>query len=77
MAEPSGLTIAGVPRSITHERYMEVIRSLGFDPFELKELHLDREGIYATVRAKDSRGQNIPDGPLGFAEHRVFIRIEH
>lgn len=70
-------SITSVPESITRQRYIEVIESLGFDPYDLKDLRFGAHGIYATVAARDENGKTYND-PLErnqLAAHKICIKI--
>lgn len=68
------IQVEGVPESLTREQYLSLIRSVGFDPRELKSLEFRMEGIYATVRT--NRIEMAPDEPDVEATHRVYIPVK-
>jgi hypothetical protein len=75
-AEP-GLTIPGVPQSITRADYIALIESLGLKPNNLVELELSHRSIRAVVFARDADGKMYLDGfeRNEVAKHTITIPI--
>jgi hypothetical protein len=68
--------IDAVPENITHEDYVALIKSLGFNPNDLTELIFSLDGIYATVHSKDEQGRpQIDHARNEIARHIVHIPI--
>lgn len=50
-AEPSALTITGVPESVSREQVCEAIRILGIDPSEVAGLSFEYSAVHVEVYA--------------------------
>lgn len=66
-----------LPESITRERYQALLHELGFETlFNLMDLEFHRDGIHATVIARDENGRAIADNLTNeLITHRVFIPV--
>lgn len=54
-------TITAVPESIPRAQYLDLVRSLGFDPADIRKLEFRIDGIYAAVYERNDRGQLVID----------------
>lgn len=73
------MQITGVPETISREKYLGLIRELGFEFHHLLKLEFTSKGIYAEQRALDENGNPFitRDGDGNrVATHKVFVRIE-
>ena len=74
----SEVTIQGVPASITRERFLEVIRLIGLDPFLVTDLRFDQMGIHATVYASEPGkpyGTRFTTDGVNVATHEIVIPV--
>jgi hypothetical protein len=68
--------IEDVPRSIPHDAYMALIKSLGLNPDTLKRLEFHMDGVYALVMAKDAKGHLVIDHAANeIRTHKLFIPV--
>lgn len=68
--------IPGVPASISRKACGELIKSLGFELTDLIALRFERDGIYATVAARDPAGRKFTADGQTLAVHEVCIAID-
>jgi hypothetical protein len=71
------ITIDGVPESISRDKYMELIESIGLDPSKLVHLEFGYHSIRAIVKATDANGKSYrsPVDVNEVAKHEVCIKI--
>lgn len=69
------LTVPGVPASIPRTTYLDMIRQLGIDPEQLRELRWGWDTITAVMFALDENGNQYADGDSA-AVHEICIRID-
>lgn len=67
--------IPGVPKTITRDEYLALVRAVGFQTKDLVSLEFKADGIYAEVFAKAADGNRGVDGTSP-ATHRVYVRVE-
>jgi hypothetical protein len=71
-----GKTIPGIPETISRSDYLALIESLGLDIKDLKMLELRRDGIYATVMARNAEGKLTADPATRETNvHRIYIPV--
>lgn len=71
----TGITIPGVPETITQEKVYDLIKSLGMDPKEVCALRFDPIGIHVEVYARDANGNRFTADGKDLAMHKLTIRI--
>lgn len=69
--------IQGVPESITRQRYIDLIASIGLDARELYSLRFESDHIFAVVKARNANGQQyFDDGAANeVAKHHISIPV--
>lgn len=72
---PTGLTIPGVPESISLQRIQEFIRSLGVDPLDLTAIRVDLKGVELEVWARDADGNLFTADDKNIATHKLMIPL--
>jgi hypothetical protein len=68
------LRIQGVPEKIDRSRWVAMLAELGLTARDLREFSASRDGIKATVIARDEAGKILVDDDR-VAEHEVFVRF--
>jgi hypothetical protein len=69
-------SIKGVPESITRQQYVDLINSLGIDPYLLYDLWFGRNTIVATVKALDENGKGYAGEERNeMAKHNIVIKV--
>jgi len=73
--QTASVTIEGVPATIPRSTYLNMIRQLGLDPDQLRELIWGWDTITAVVFALDENGKRYAD-QNEVAVHEICIRID-
>ena len=71
------ITIEGVPESITRERLVELLKTLGIDVSLVTRggIHVDRDHIRCEVFAFDENGNRYADAHHNVVTHSIAIPI--